>query len=55
MRILIMMTGGKQEMQEQLCINIKPAMLVVGGLFDAEDCCGAWNLYKAIEKQNPDK
>lgn len=33
--------------------NIKPAMLVVGGLFDAEDCWGAWNLYKAIEKQNP--
>jgi hypothetical protein len=23
--------------------------LVVGGLFDAEDCFGAWNLYKAIE------
>lgn len=33
--------------------NIRPAMLVVGGLFDAEDCWGAWNLYKAIEKQNP--
>jgi putative CocE/NonD family hydrolase len=33
--------------------SIKPAMLVVGGLFDAEDCWGAWNLYKAIEKQNP--
>ena len=32
--------------------DIKPAMLVVGGLFDAEDCYGAWNLYKAIEKQN---
>ena len=34
-------------------VNIKPAMLVVGGLFDEEDCFGAWNLYKAIEKQNP--
>jgi putative CocE/NonD family hydrolase len=33
--------------------DIKPAMLVVGGLFDAEDCFGAWNLYKAIEKKNP--
>jgi uncharacterized protein len=33
--------------------NIKPAVLVVGGLFDAEDCFGAWNLYKAIEKQSP--
>jgi putative CocE/NonD family hydrolase len=35
------------------CKNIKPAMLVVGGLYDAEDCYGAWNLYKAIEKQSP--
>lgn len=26
------------------------ATLIVGGLFDAEDCFGAWNLYKAIEK-----
>jgi hypothetical protein len=33
--------------------EIKPAMLVVGGLFDAEDCFGAWNLYKAIEAKNP--
>lgn len=32
--------------------NIKPAMLVVGGLFDAEDCFGAWNLYKAIEEKS---
>ena len=32
--------------------NVKPAMLIVGGLFDAEDCFGAWNLYKAIESQN---
>ncbi len=29
--------------------HVKPAMLVVGGLFDAEDCFGAWNLYKALE------
>lgn len=33
--------------------NIKVPVLVVGGLFDAEDCFGAWNLYKAIEQQNP--
>ena len=33
--------------------DIKPAMLTVGGGFDAEDCYGAWNLYKAIEKQSP--
>lgn len=32
--------------------NIKPAVLVVGGTFDAEDCFGAWNLYKAIEEKS---
>jgi len=32
--------------------NVKPAMLVVGGLFDAEDCFGAWSLYKSIEEKN---
>jgi putative CocE/NonD family hydrolase len=30
-------------------INPNIATLVVGGLYDAEDCFGAWNLYKAIE------
>ena len=30
-------------------INPNIATLIVGGLFDAEDCYGAWNLYKAIE------
>jgi putative CocE/NonD family hydrolase len=34
--------------------NVKPAMLVVGGIFDAEDCFGAWNTYKAIDKQSPE-
>jgi putative CocE/NonD family hydrolase len=33
--------------------DIKPAMLVVGGLFDAEDCFGAWNVFKALRKQSP--
>jgi len=33
--------------------DIKPAMLVVGGLFDAEDCFGAWNVYKALKAQSP--
>ena len=33
--------------------DIKPAILVTGGLFDAEDCFGAWNLYKAIRSQSP--
>ena len=33
--------------------NISPNIptLIVGGLFDAEDCFGAWNLYKAIESK----
>jgi len=33
--------------------NLKPAMLWVGGLFDAEDCYGAWNSYKYSEKNSP--
>jgi len=37
----------------QGCSRIKAAMLVTGGTFDAEDCYGAWNLYKAIESKNP--
>jgi putative CocE/NonD family hydrolase len=32
--------------------DIKPATLVVGGFFDAEDCFGALHTYEAIEKQN---
>ncbi len=36
-------------------INLQPAMLWVGGLFDAEDCWGAWNAYKAAEENNPGK
>lgn len=33
--------------------NIKPAVLVVGGWFDAEDLFGALRTYEAIEKQTP--
>ncbi len=33
--------------------NIKPAVLVVGGWFDAEDLFGALRTYESIEKQNP--
>ncbi|WP_184662211.1 CocE/NonD family hydrolase [Pedobacter cryoconitis] len=33
--------------------NVKPAVLVVGGFFDAEDAYGALHTYKAIEQQNP--
>jgi len=35
--------------------SLQPAMLWVGGLFDAEDCWGAWNAYKAAEQNNPGK
>jgi putative CocE/NonD family hydrolase len=35
--------------------NIKPATMVVGGWFDAEDLYGPLNTYKAIRKQNPNK
>ena len=33
--------------------NVKPAMLWVGGVFDAEDTYGAWSSYKATQKQSP--
>jgi putative CocE/NonD family hydrolase len=33
--------------------NVKPATLIVGGLFDPEDLFGALETYKAIEQQNP--
>jgi len=33
--------------------NIKPATLLVGGWFDAEDMFGALRTYEAIEKQTP--
>jgi putative CocE/NonD family hydrolase len=35
--------------------DVKPAMLTVGGLFDAEDCFGAWRFYEAVEQKNPGK
>jgi uncharacterized protein len=33
--------------------NIKPAVMTVGGWFDAEDLFGALNTYKSIEQQSP--
>lgn len=33
--------------------NVKPAVLVVGGWFDAEDLFGALKTYEAIENQSP--
>ena len=37
----------------RLCHDIRPALLIVGGTFDAEDCFGAWELYKAVRRQSP--
>lgn len=42
----------QQRDTRQACYDIHPAVLVVGGLFDAEDCYGTWELYKAISKQS---
>ncbi|MHA4894401.1 CocE/NonD family hydrolase [Pedobacter sp. PWIIR3] len=33
--------------------NVKPAVMVVGGFFDAEDAYGTFATYKSIERQNP--
>ncbi|TDW97004.1 CocE/NonD family hydrolase [Dinghuibacter silviterrae] len=38
----------KARNDRQYLTDVKPAMLVVGGLFDAEDCFGAINVYKAL-------
>ena len=32
--------------------DLRPAILVVGGLFDAEDCYGAWTTYASIRRQS---
>ena len=34
--------------------NIKTSVMTVGGLFDAEDLYGPLNIYREIEKNNPD-
>jgi uncharacterized protein len=33
--------------------NVTPAVMIVGGWFDAENLYGALNIYQAIEKNNP--
>jgi putative CocE/NonD family hydrolase len=33
--------------------NVAPAVMTVGGWYDAEDLYGTFNVYQAIEKQNP--
>lgn len=34
--------------------NVKPAMLVVGALFDAEDCYGAIETYRTLLRESPE-
>ncbi|WEK18804.1 MAG: CocE/NonD family hydrolase [Candidatus Pedobacter colombiensis] len=38
---------------QQYLTHVKPAVMVVGGFFDAEDAYGAFATYKTIKKQNP--
>lgn len=33
--------------------DVKCAVMTVGGLFDAENCYGAYNVYRSIEQKNP--
>lgn len=47
------MAGGRPWIPHLHLKNVMPAVMTVGGLFDAEYCWGAWNTYKALEKQNP--
>lgn len=54
----IMKHGTKDEFWKSRNIrphlrNIKPAVMVVGGWFDAENAFGAMATYRAIESQNP--
>lgn len=34
--------------------DVMPAVLVIGGFFDKEDCYGAFRTYKAIKEQSPE-
>ena len=43
----------KERSLEQHLKNIRPAILVVGGTFDTDDCYGALNTYKIISKNSP--
>lgn len=46
-------TFWKARDPRQYLKNVKPAVMTVGGWFDAEDLYGALHTYEAIEKQNP--
>jgi uncharacterized protein len=41
---------ARNDRQYMSRISPSTATLIVGGLFDAEDCYGAWRLYQAIEQ-----
>ncbi len=43
----------KRGIIQHLTKDIKPAMMIVGGFFDAEDLYGPLETYKTIEKHNP--
>jgi putative CocE/NonD family hydrolase len=43
----------KSRNPSQYLTNIKAAVMTVGGLFDAEDVYGPWQVYESIEKLNP--
>jgi predicted acyl esterase len=47
--ILAMMISGRRGILQHLK-DIKPAVMTVGGFFDAEDLYGPLNTYQAIEK-----
>lgn len=44
----------KERSLEQHLHDIKPAILVVGGTFDTDDCYGALNTYKLIMRNSPE-
>lgn len=43
----------KRGLLKHYTANVKPAIMTVGGWFDAEDLSGPLNIYKTIEKKNP--
>ena len=46
-------TWWQERVSWKFCRDVKPAVLVVGGTFDAEDCYGTWNLYKTLHRESP--
>ena len=53
LHIPIMIDFWKARDPRQYLKNVTPAVMTVGGWFDAEDLYGALHTYEAIEKQNP--